>query len=291
MAWTAPRTWVTAEVVTAALMNTHVRDNLLVTAPAVLTTTGDVLYASAANAPARLAIGTVAGSPLVAGASIPEYTTDLVLGTASDNGSLAIHRSIGHLALHENDAADAADHWIVEADTDQLRVRWRDDSLSTDHPAMDLDIDDFILHTGAKGAGEGAVIIATDTNSSGALTTSGGIILNSGALATGGPAYIKGFWMVRLLRTSAASLSSVTLRAREDGNNLDTAMAFSTPNRVDQGDVMPLINDEHVFTGMFWRRVTSADSSAYEIFAVAGDNSRFSFVRGHLYVESIQYPT
>jgi hypothetical protein len=28
MAWTAPRTWVTAELVTAALMNTHVRDNL-----------------------------------------------------------------------------------------------------------------------------------------------------------------------------------------------------------------------------------------------------------------------
>lgn len=29
MAWTAPRTWVTAEIVTAALLNTHVRDNLL----------------------------------------------------------------------------------------------------------------------------------------------------------------------------------------------------------------------------------------------------------------------
>ncbi len=29
MAWTAPRTWVTGEQVTAALMNTHVKDNLL----------------------------------------------------------------------------------------------------------------------------------------------------------------------------------------------------------------------------------------------------------------------
>lgn len=28
MAWTAPRTWVTNELVTAAIMNTHVRDNL-----------------------------------------------------------------------------------------------------------------------------------------------------------------------------------------------------------------------------------------------------------------------
>ncbi len=28
MAWTAPRTWTTGELVTAAVMNTHVRDNL-----------------------------------------------------------------------------------------------------------------------------------------------------------------------------------------------------------------------------------------------------------------------
>ena len=27
MAWTAPRTWVTNEIVTAAQMNAHVRDN------------------------------------------------------------------------------------------------------------------------------------------------------------------------------------------------------------------------------------------------------------------------
>jgi hypothetical protein len=29
MAWTAPRTWISAEVVTAAIMNTHVKDNLI----------------------------------------------------------------------------------------------------------------------------------------------------------------------------------------------------------------------------------------------------------------------
>src|SRR5580765_7176661 len=29
MPWTAPRTWVTSEIVTAAMMNTHIRDNLL----------------------------------------------------------------------------------------------------------------------------------------------------------------------------------------------------------------------------------------------------------------------
>ena len=29
MAWTAPRTWTTSEVVSATIMNTHIRDNLL----------------------------------------------------------------------------------------------------------------------------------------------------------------------------------------------------------------------------------------------------------------------
>ena len=37
MSWTAARTWVTGELVTAALLNTHVRDNLNVLLPGGLT--------------------------------------------------------------------------------------------------------------------------------------------------------------------------------------------------------------------------------------------------------------
>ena len=55
MAWTSPKTWASGYVVLAADLNTHLRDNLNVTAPAVLTTAGDILYASGANTPARLA--------------------------------------------------------------------------------------------------------------------------------------------------------------------------------------------------------------------------------------------
>ena len=57
MAWTAPRTWVVGEVVTAALGNVHWRDNLLQTAPALVTTKGDIVVATAANTIARLAVG------------------------------------------------------------------------------------------------------------------------------------------------------------------------------------------------------------------------------------------
>lgn len=67
MAWTAPRTWATSEVVTAAIMNTHVRDNfnhgrgrsvatrtagnlsLNSTAWATASTTLDLTLAAAAN--------------------------------------------------------------------------------------------------------------------------------------------------------------------------------------------------------------------------------------------------
>jgi hypothetical protein len=58
MAYTAYRTWTTGEIVTAALMNEQVKDNGLLTAPAVMTTQGDILIASGANTPIRLAKST-----------------------------------------------------------------------------------------------------------------------------------------------------------------------------------------------------------------------------------------
>lgn len=56
MAWTTPRTWVTGEIVTAAIGNTHWRDNLNLTAPALVTTKGDIIAATAANATSRLGV-------------------------------------------------------------------------------------------------------------------------------------------------------------------------------------------------------------------------------------------
>mgnify|MGYP003135766268 CR=1 FL=1 len=58
MAWTTPKTWASGYVVLAADLNTHLRDNLNVTAPAVMTTQGDIIIASGANTPIRLAKST-----------------------------------------------------------------------------------------------------------------------------------------------------------------------------------------------------------------------------------------
>lgn len=57
MAWTAPRTWTTGEIVTAALLNTHLRDNLLETAPAKVTTAEDMIVGAGANNLKRVAVG------------------------------------------------------------------------------------------------------------------------------------------------------------------------------------------------------------------------------------------
>lgn len=49
MAWTAPRTWVSAEVPTAAIMNAHIRDNLLVQDAVGVANVGDMAYAANPN--------------------------------------------------------------------------------------------------------------------------------------------------------------------------------------------------------------------------------------------------
>lgn len=57
MAYNAPATAVTGDVITAAFWNTNGRDNILETAPAKVTTKGDLVAATAAGAIARLGVG------------------------------------------------------------------------------------------------------------------------------------------------------------------------------------------------------------------------------------------
>ncbi len=72
MTWQAPATAVTGDIITAAFWNTNGRDNLNETAPAKVTTAGDLVYATGANALARLALGPQ-GRILTAGASAPAW--------------------------------------------------------------------------------------------------------------------------------------------------------------------------------------------------------------------------
>lgn len=78
MSWTTPRTWTVGEVLTAANLNTHLRDNLNQTAPALVTTKGDVVAATAANTLARIAVGTDGYALIADAASTPGVKWGLV---------------------------------------------------------------------------------------------------------------------------------------------------------------------------------------------------------------------
>ncbi len=72
MAWTSPRTWTTGELVTAAIMNTHVRDNLnaLFSPPSdssTLTTNISTTNTSFENATGLTATLTTAGDTVLIG--------------------------------------------------------------------------------------------------------------------------------------------------------------------------------------------------------------------------------
>ena len=73
MAWTTPRTWTTGETVTAAIMNTHVRDNLNETASASAAAAGDIVYADAANS-----MGSVETHPGAAGYLLTSATSSAI---------------------------------------------------------------------------------------------------------------------------------------------------------------------------------------------------------------------
>lgn len=73
MAWTTPKTFAASDILTAAELNTHVRDNLREVCAATATTAGDIVYADAANSMgSRLAIG-AADKVLVSNGSAPTW--------------------------------------------------------------------------------------------------------------------------------------------------------------------------------------------------------------------------
>jgi hypothetical protein len=105
MAWTTPKTWASGYVVLAADLNTHLRDQLNVTAPAVMTTAGDIIYASGANTPARLAKSTTSTQYLAnTGTSNVPAWNEVALATGV-SGTLPVgNGGIGATTLTANGA-------------------------------------------------------------------------------------------------------------------------------------------------------------------------------------------
>lgn len=102
MAWTSPMTF-TGAVLTAAQMNTHVRDNFLELETAKVTTPGDRPYASGANALSRVPLGGVVG------------TVENPLTICKDQDS----RLISDTSLHDDEELQfpvgANETWVLES--------------------------------------------------------------------------------------------------------------------------------------------------------------------------------
>lgn len=88
MVWNAPATVTTGQVMTSAFWNQQVRDNMLETSAAVVTTAGDIAYADAANSMgAKMGIGS-AGGRVVSTGSIPVWRyTDGMIGDTTYTGT------------------------------------------------------------------------------------------------------------------------------------------------------------------------------------------------------------
>lgn len=82
MAWTTPRTWVGGEIVTAALLNSHLRDNLnaIVTPTSYTPTWGNTGTAN------TLGNGTITGTYLSAGKRV-KFQIVLTWGSTTSSGS------------------------------------------------------------------------------------------------------------------------------------------------------------------------------------------------------------
>lgn len=90
MAWTSPLTWAVSQVVTAAQLNVHLRDNLLETMVAKVTTAGDMAYATGANALTRLGIG-ANNKHLGVVAGVPAWVDPIEkVGVARSSGALTL---------------------------------------------------------------------------------------------------------------------------------------------------------------------------------------------------------
>ena len=73
MAWTAPKTFVSGAILTAAELNTHLRDNLNETCPNTAAAAGDLVYADGANSMgSRVSIGN-AGALLASTGTAPVW--------------------------------------------------------------------------------------------------------------------------------------------------------------------------------------------------------------------------
>ena len=115
MSWSQPFTFTSGAVLTAAQLNVYQSGNLNETAPGIVTTAGDLLYASGVNKLARLAAGTD-GSLLKydTATSAPVWDPDatLLVVQSGQNGSTSGSLTRNDWTTHVTDTFTLPDGWV-----------------------------------------------------------------------------------------------------------------------------------------------------------------------------------
>lgn len=136
MPWTTSRTWTTSEVVTAAMMNTHVRDNT------------NWLHLHHGARLWKSANQTVpSGNNDVITWNSEVYDTDLLHDTATNNSRITIPSGLDgfwQLTVKINTDADAANH-------NPMAIRFRKNAAGSGAGGTLLDVQTFSGHTNAGG--------------------------------------------------------------------------------------------------------------------------------------------
>ena len=120
MAWTAPRTWVSAELVTAALMNTHVRDNdtaLRAGGIAIASqAANEVIIGASATQLGRVAVGLTGEVFVGVTGAAPDFAPTLAL-TGGAGGATVTIPATGRIYLD-----GGGNTWIEEGSADTVQI-------------------------------------------------------------------------------------------------------------------------------------------------------------------------
>lgn len=117
MAWTAPRTWVVSEIVTAALMNTHVRDNLAylkgqagtVAIEDAITVAGTVAASTTGGNALSAALSATTGGLAIVMANVASQNAQISLtNTGQRNALIYMDRAADKLKISQNGTANPA---------------------------------------------------------------------------------------------------------------------------------------------------------------------------------------
>jgi hypothetical protein len=134
MAWTSPRTWAVSEFVTAALMNTHVRDNLL-----FLKSNPEIGRATLATGVNTFNVETTALT--LSSLAIPADVGKVYVECWGQQWNHTTLGTTGYAAVHLKEAT--AGLLLRAGNTGDIQQRWLGGEVAHAHAPMYLRTDDF----------------------------------------------------------------------------------------------------------------------------------------------------